>query len=96
MQGYAYILTHPGIPCVFWEHVYDWNLYKEIQKLIAVRKNYGLKSTSNIDIVKAEDNLYAAVIDKKVAVKLGSRDWQPGENFKILASGNNYAVWGRK
>jgi alpha-amylase len=96
MQGYAYILTHPGIPCVFWEHVYDWNLYKEIQKLIAVRKKYGLKSTSNIDIVKAEDNLYAAVIDKKVAVKLGSRDWQPGENFKILASGNNYAVWGRK
>ena len=20
MLGYAYILTHPGIPCLFWEH----------------------------------------------------------------------------
>ncbi|GJP32376.1 hypothetical protein CLOM_g16971 [Closterium sp. NIES-68] len=24
MQGYAYILTHPGIPCVFYDHYYEW------------------------------------------------------------------------
>jgi hypothetical protein len=23
MQGYVYILTHPGIPCVFWRHFFD-------------------------------------------------------------------------
>lgn len=22
--GYAYIMTHPGMPCVFWEHYFDW------------------------------------------------------------------------
>lgn len=22
--GYAYILTHPGIPCVFWDHIFTW------------------------------------------------------------------------
>ena len=24
LLGYAYILTHPGVPTVFYEHMYDW------------------------------------------------------------------------
>lgn len=24
LQGYAYILTHPGQPCVFYDHLYEW------------------------------------------------------------------------
>lgn len=24
MQGYAYILTHPGQPSVFYDHLYEW------------------------------------------------------------------------
>jgi hypothetical protein len=23
-MGYAYILTHPGTPCVLWDHFFDW------------------------------------------------------------------------
>ena len=23
-MGYSYLLTHPGIPCVFWSHYFDW------------------------------------------------------------------------
>ena len=23
-QAYAYILTHPGVPCVYWKHYFDW------------------------------------------------------------------------
>lgn len=94
MQGYAYILTHPGIPCIFYEHVYDWNLKNEIKKLVAVRKANKIKSTSEVQIVKAEQDLYAAVIDGKVAMKLGRKDWCPeDQNFKLATSGNNYAVW---
>jgi len=26
MEGYAYILSHPGIPTVFYPHIYNWNL----------------------------------------------------------------------
>lgn len=37
MEGYAYILTHPGIPTVFWDHVYDWKLKEPIKELILVR-----------------------------------------------------------
>lgn len=96
MQGYAYILTHPGIPCVFWEHVYDWNLYNQIQKLIGIRKTNRLNSASKVEIVKAEDGLYAALIDGKVAMKIGAKDWAPADaSFKLAASGDNYAVWSK-
>ena len=93
MQGYAYILTHPGIPCIFWEHIFDWNLFAPIQKLIAIRKSSKLNSASKIEIIKAEDGLYAAIIDGKVAMKLGGKDWSPDSRYKIAASGDGYAVW---
>lgn len=41
--GYAYIMTHPGMPCVFWEHLFDWGqevantikTLKEVSSIIA-------------------------------------------------------------
>lgn len=36
MQGYAYILTHPGIPTVFYDHFYNWgdSEHSQIVKLV--------------------------------------------------------------
>ncbi|MEM6270941.1 MAG: starch-binding protein [Bacteroidota bacterium] len=94
MLGYAYILTHPGIPCVFWDHFYDWGLHDDIADIIAVRKNNGLHSTSTVDIKAASANLYAAEIDGKVAMKIGSGNWSPsGAGWTLRASGTDYAVW---
>jgi hypothetical protein len=38
--GYAYIMTHPGIPCVFWDHYVTWGaeLHNTIKTLAAVRR----------------------------------------------------------
>lgn len=33
--SYAYILTHPGIPCLFWEHHFDWKLGPKIDELVS-------------------------------------------------------------
>ena len=95
MQGYAYILTHPGVPSLYWAHVYDWQLYNSIQALVNVRKQQGLNARSQVEILRAENQLYAAIIDNKVAVKLGSRDWSPGADWQLATSGNDYAVWHR-
>lgn len=95
MQGYAYILTHPGIPCIFWEHAYDWNLYAPIQTLINIRKSNKINSASKVEIIKAEDGLYAAIIDNKLALKLGNKDWSPDPSFKPAASGDQYKVWAK-
>jgi len=101
MVGYAYILTHPGIPCVFWEHYYEWDLKDQINKLISIRKQYGIGSDSKLEILAAENGLYAAYVGKtsgSLAVKLGTRDWAPPaeQGYVLLVSGKEYAVWGRK
>jgi alpha-amylase len=37
-QGYAYILTHPGMPCIAFDHFFDWGskLRGEITALMQV------------------------------------------------------------
>ena len=95
MQGYAYILTHPGIPCLFWEHIYDWGLYGKIKRLVDIRKKYKIHSTSQVKILKAETGLYVAVIDNCVALRLGKHSWNPPTGYKLLAKGKEYAVWGK-
>lgn len=93
MQGYAYILTHPGIPVVYYPHVYDWGLKAQIQALVGVRRSQNITSTSAVAIQRAEAGLYAAIIDGSTAMKIGSGTWNPGSGWTLAASGTDYAVW---
>jgi len=94
MKGYAYILTHPGIPMIWWPHYFDMGLKDKINEIIKIRKNNGLKSTSVLNIVTANNNLYAAIIDDKVALKLGSGSWTPpGSGWVQEVSGDGYVIW---
>lgn len=99
MQGYAYILTHPGIPCVYWVHFYDWgtSYNTEIKKLMSLRKSKGITSTSAVSIQVADTTRYAAQItgtSGTVAMKIGPGAWSPtGTGWTLAASGTNYAVW---
>jgi alpha-amylase len=97
-MAYAYILTHPGIPCVFWGHFFDWcpGTRQRIEQLIQVRRWTGIHARSWVDIKEARKGLYAAIIDGRVAVKLGSRDWWPGGGWELAADGERFAVWARK
>ena len=76
-MAYAYILTHPGIPCVFAPHYYGGTYSKDgitrnygsgyandINILMAIRKSTGINAFSNVTIDKAEAGLYAAYIRK--------------------------------
>ncbi|WP_239470039.1 glucan 1,4-alpha-maltotetraohydrolase domain-containing protein [Archangium violaceum] len=96
MQGYAYILTHPGIPCVYWVHFYDWGNSAQIKKLMSIRKSKGITSTSAVSIQVADTSKYAAIItgnSGSVAMKIGPGDWSPGTGWTLATSGTNYAVW---
>ncbi|KAM0019312.1 putative alpha-amylase [Helianthus debilis subsp. tardiflorus] len=96
MQGYVYILTHPGIPSLFYDHFFDWGLKDELTKLSAVRARNEITATSQVKILAYEAELYVAVIDEKVIVKIGPKmdlgNLIP-ENFKLDTSGDQYAVW---
>ena len=97
LQGYAYILTHPGIPCVFWPHFFDYGdaARAKLAALIALRKAQGLHRASVVDIAAADDGRYAAIVDDKVAMKIGPGPWDPGEGWQVATDGNDYAVWTR-
>lgn len=102
-EGYAYILTHPGTPCVFWDHLYteQGGLRKVIQDLVDLRRRHNINARSKVTVRKATADVYAASIDDKVAMKIGSGDWSPqstglrlqGRDMKLVCSGVNFAVW---
>lgn len=98
-KGYAYILTHPGNPMVFWTHFFDsgTNVRTAITNLIAARKSARVFAGSTINIVEARQNLYAAYIDGRagtIAMKIGSGAWSPnGTGWQLSTSGVDYAVW---
>lgn len=100
-EGYAYLLTHPGTPCVFFDHYfYDEALRGHIVKLVAIRKQFQINYKSEVVVKKAYNDLYAAIVDGKIAMKIGPGNWSPKtekdtgmKDWKLLHSGYNFAVW---
>ncbi|WOK96199.1 hypothetical protein Cni_G04906 [Canna indica] len=100
MQGYAYILTHPGIPSIFYDHWFDSpGMKEEITKLAGVRIRNGIGPGSKLRILVADADVYMAEIDEKVIMKMGPRYEVGGlvpANFQVAAVGKNYCVWEKK
>ncbi|KAH7435067.1 hypothetical protein KP509_06G047800 [Ceratopteris richardii] len=103
MQGYAYILTHPGTPVIFYDHFYDFGLHDQIAELIAVRKRTGIHCRSTVKIFHATNQGYVAKIGDNLVMKLGHIDWNPskqdnleGEWQRCLDRGADYQMWERK
>nr|XP_010925057.1 alpha-amylase 3, chloroplastic [Elaeis guineensis] len=95
MQGYAYILTHPGTPAVFYDHIFS-HYQQEISRLISLRHQKKIHCRSTVKITKAERDVYAAEIDEKIAVKIGPGHYEPSNSPKkwvLAAEGKEYKVW---
>ncbi|KAK8969271.1 Alpha-amylase isozyme 3B [Platanthera guangdongensis] len=86
MQGYAYILTHPGIPSIV-RRDKQAGSYK-IQK-----QHQPKQPLANL---AHNEDIYMAAIDEKIVAKIGPRldvgNLLP-PNFKLAVSSANYAVW---
>ncbi|XP_038976976.1 alpha-amylase isozyme 3D-like [Phoenix dactylifera] len=97
MQGYVYILTHPGIPCIFYDHLLTMGMKESITQVAAIRTRNGIHPGSTLRIMVAEKDLYIAAIDEKIIAKIGQRDGFDGSiipsNFNLTLSGEHYAIW---
>lgn len=103
--GYAYILTHPGTPVVFYDHLhYFGDLKNSIMALLSIRKRKGINARSRVTIRRAVGDVYAASIDDKVCVKVGNGSWSPNDErilfdkygevvWEVASSGPGFAVW---
>ncbi|XP_022998113.1 alpha-amylase 3, chloroplastic-like [Cucurbita maxima] len=95
MQGYAYILTHPGTPSLFFDHIFS-HYKSEIATLICLRKRQKLHCRSVVKIEKAERDVYAATMDEKVGVKIGPGNFEPprgSSGWSLVMEGKDYKVW---
>jgi alpha-amylase len=105
-QAYAYILTHPGVPCVYWKHYFDWghDLRERIKALINARKVADVHSGSELNLQNnaQEKGVYAArVVGRKgmLYVRVGGTDddWKPSSSnyrdYREYASGDGWRVW---
>jgi len=107
-QGYAYILTHPGIPTVYWKHYFDWgsDLQSRIRAMINARKVAGVHAGSQLHVQQnAKDRgVYAAMVEGRhgdlyVRIGGGDNEWQPHfsnyKDYREYAAGDSWKVWVR-
>jgi alpha-amylase len=105
-QAYAFILTHPGIPTVYWKHYFDWgdDLRWRVQSLINARKSAGVHAGSMVypQNNARDKNVYAARIEGRrgdLFVRVGGsdEDWQPQHSgyvdYREYARGTGWKVW---
>lgn len=76
--AYAFILTHPGIPCVAYQHYFtgdtsdcvgstivpgtEITLQEHIDYLVKLRKACGIENTSEVEILETKPAFYQAII----------------------------------
>jgi len=69
LQGYCYILTHPGTPTVFYDHWQDAEFTDAINLMMKIRKDTGITSNkAAVHIERATAGCYAAHIGQATEV----------------------------
>jgi alpha-amylase len=105
-QGYAHLLTHPGVPTVFWKHYFDWgsDLRQRIKALINARKVAGVHAGSTVHTQNnaRAKGVYAARVvgrhgDLYVRIGGSDADWRPHHSdyhdYREYAAGSGWKVW---
>lgn len=103
MEANAYILMLPGVPCIFYPH---WKSYQsEINALIAIRKEAGIHSESEITETKtiSPNRTYEATVTGHrgtVILRMGvARSKEAPEGYEQVMDGGNagqYTIFLRK
>lgn len=91
----AYILSRPGIPCVFWPH---WVKYKdEINKMIMARQITGVHSESTSDEEAGDGYYKTTVYGKKGSIRLllgpNSGYGTTPSGYSLAYKGGNFAMY---
>ncbi|CAL5229985.1 g13418 [Coccomyxa viridis] len=95
-QGYVYLMTHPGTPSLFYDHLEDPQLATTIQRLISLRLRAGIHCRSKVTILRAEADIYLATVDDSLLMKIGPRSHQPDASWTPAESGQSWGTWLRR
>ena len=94
MRCNTYLLSMPGVPCVFYPH---WVKYKtEIKKMIEARRVAGIHSESVVEEEAGSGYYQAKVYGKRGVIQLmlgtAASDEQP-EGYQVAVKGTDYAMY---
>src|SRR5436309_4000098 len=83
LLAYAYILTHQGYPCVFWQDYFNWNLAEPntqngIEALIKVHEQ---NAAGPAQVLHSDDDLY-------IMQRAGT-----GDQSRLIFVLNNRSTW---
>lgn len=89
-KAYAYTLSSPGTPVVYWPHMYDWGYGDLIRQLIQIRRGAGVRADSAIQFHTGYSGLVATVTgtSKTLVIALDSNLNDPSQ----VASGTFSSV----
>ena len=97
MQANAFILSMPGLPCIFYPH---WNKYSaDLKPMIYARKLAGVHTESAVYDEEAEEGGYKCTVQGKygwLRLQLGNKTNHSscGDNaYQLIAKGDGYAIW---
>lgn len=82
VEGYAYILTHPGTPMIYWDHFQFKDIKHLLYELISIRKKYNITNTSSVKIIEADTVRYHACIDDRIHIVIGDKIQQKNNIFE--------------
>lgn len=93
-EGYAYLMTHPGTPSVFLDHIEQEKLRSVIVELGSLRKRNKIHCRSQVKILRADSQVYVAETDGKVLMKMGPGNYAPpSAEWNMAAQGKRWAIW---
>ena len=94
-QAYAFILSSPGVPCVFWPH-WQGDDKQAIEQMIAVRRTAGIHSESDV-VVQVRDKYYESLATGhrgNLITRIGTAAPQEvPEGYYLAAGGNNWWMY---
>ena len=102
-KAYAFILTMPGIPSVYWPDCFDWGFEARISQLIAARHAAGIGAASHVEDLSPLHGGFAAIVHDlagkpSLAVSIGS-SWSAPEDddaWSLAAEDpGEWSVWTR-
>lgn len=68
VDGYVYLLTHPGIPMVYWDDFLSDDLNDTITRLTQIRKLFNINMNSSVNILNADNKEYCVSVDDRIQV----------------------------
>jgi len=81
---------------VFYDHAFqDGQLSHVVKRLVALRKRLDIHCRSQVTILAASHDVYAASIDDKIIMKIGPGDFATPDptKYQIADCGHAWAVW---